>query len=436
VWTVDNLIRVEKKPLLSQSRVAALLSLLVAGLGQCYNRQWGKGLLLALIIYSFLFAWFDFFHWGLWGMITLGEIPVMDHSLKLLAQGLLSAILIAGLLTFYAVQVKDAYDTGKLREQGREVPGIMDTYKAVSDRGFPYFVVIPAIFLMLITILLPILFMVFLSFTNYDLYHQPPAKLVDYVGFRNFANLVELDYWKSSFLSVLSWTLVWTIVATTVQIALGLFLAIVLNQKDLKGKRFFRTVLILPWAVPAYVSVIVFSGLFDNTFGPINQFLGVLGMEPIPWMTDAFWTKIALLFIQFWLGFPFCMALYTGVLQSIPSDLYEAAEVDGATAWQKFRSITLPLALYATAPLLIMQYAFNFNNFNVIYLFHKGLPAVPGQTAGGTDILISWVYKLTFDLSKFNYAAAISVIMGMAVMAFAFVQLRSTRAFKEEGMIQ
>ena len=123
----------------------------------------------------------------------------------------------------------------------------------------------------------------------------------------------------------------------------------------------------------------------------------LLGIAPA-WLNNPFWAKIALIFIQVWLGFPFVFALFTGVLQSISSDWYEAADMDGASSWQKFRNITFPHILFATAPLLIMQYAGNFNNFNLIYLFNKGGPPVSGQNAGSTDILISWVYRLTFDM--------------------------------------
>ncbi len=139
--------------------------------------------------------------------------------------------------------------------------------------------------------------------------------------------------------------------------------------------------------------------------------------------------------IQVWLGFPFVFALFTGVLQSISSDWYEAADVDGGTRLQKFRFITLPHVLFATAPLLIMQYAGNFNNFNIIYLFNGGGPPVRNQYAGGTDILISWVYGLTFENNMFNMAAAVSILMGLMVVIFAFFQFRKTRSFKEEGKI-
>src|SRR5699024_11187817 len=158
-----------------------------------------------------------------------------------------------------------------------------------------------------------------------------------------------------------------------------------------KFKRLIRTVLILPWAVPAFVTILIFSALFNNQFGAINNdILQPLFGLSLPWLSDPFWAKVALILIQTWLGVPFVFALFTGVLQSISADWYEAADTDGASSWQKFSNITFPHIMFATAPLLIMQYAGNFNNFNIIYLFNAGGPAIRGQNAGGTDILISW----------------------------------------------
>ena len=282
----------------------------------------------------------------------------------------------------------------------------------------------------------PILFVILLAFTNYDLYHSPPAHLVDWIGFQNFVDIFKIPIWRETFLNVLAWTIVWTFGATTLQVALGIFLAVLMNQPGIKFKRMIRTIFILPWAVPAFVSILVFAGMFNETFGTINNnILSVFGIGSIPWMTNALYTKIALIFIQTWLGFPFIFAMTTGVLQSIPNELYEAANVDGATVWQKFKNITLPLVLYATAPIIITQYTFNFNNFNVIFLFNGGGPAVSGQNAGGTDILISWIYSLTMTSAQYGKAAAITMILSLIVIVVALWQFRRTKSFQEEDMM-
>lgn len=224
--------------------------------------------------------------------------------------------------------------------------------------------------------------------------------------------------------------------ASTLQVSIGILLAIVVHQKELKFKKLFRTILVLPWAVPGFVTIMVFAGMFNDTFGAINNsILSLIGVSPIPWLTDANWTKIALLMIQGWLGFPYIFIVTTGTLQSIPNDLYEAATIDGANGFQKFRKITLPLILYSMAPIIITQYTFNFNNFNIIYLFNSGGPAVPGSTAGGTDILVSWIYKLTMQKSQYALAAALTILLSIFVIAIALWQFRRTNSFKEGGRL-
>ncbi len=173
--------------------------------------------------------------------------------------------------------------------------------------------------------------------------------------------------------------------------------------------------------------------MFNDGFGAINRDLLVpLFDTAIPWLSDPFYTRMALIMIQTWLGFPFVFALFTGILQSVSDDWYEAADMDGASRFSKFRFITMPHVLFATAPLLIMQYAGNFNNFNLIYLFNEGGPPVRGQSAGSSDILISWVYSLAFENSQYSMAAAISIIIGILVALFAVFQFRRSASFKED----
>ncbi|KGP90756.1 sugar ABC transporter permease [Pontibacillus chungwhensis BH030062] len=414
-------------------KLATILSLVFAGLGQIYNKRLLKGIIFLIIESAFLITMLNFIIHGVWGFITLGEVKGEDHSIILLIEGLVSLIVIAFAATLYVYNVIDAKRDARLLAQGESVPSVRKQIKDAYDAGFPYMMVGPGLVMLVFIVVLPLAFMISLAFTDYNLYNSPPRNLLSWVGFQNFVDLVTLSIWKKSFLNVLSWTLVWTVVATTLQIALGLFLALLVNDERVKFKRTIRTVLILPWAVPAFVTILIFSAMFNDTFGAINKdILSQFGMM-IPWLTDPTWTKVALIMIQTWLGFPFVFALFTGVLQSIPRDMYEAADVDGGTRLQKFRFITFPHIMFATAPLLIMQYAQNFNNFNIIYLFNEGGPAVRGQNAGGTDILISWVYKLTFDTNNYNMAAAITIIMGLVVSIFAFYQFRKTAAYKEEG---
>lgn len=377
--------------------LATLLSVIFPGLGQLYNRRILKGILLMIISISFLITTWNYIDIGLWGIFTLGTIPQEHHSIQLLLQGLIALIVLAFGIAIYAFNIQDARADAKAREQGYKRPTLMRGMADFYNKGFPYYMVLPGLIMLIFIVVLPLLFMIALAFTDYNQYNSPPRNLLHWVGFDNFKSLFTIDIWKDTFFNVFTWTIVWTVLATTFQIVLGLFLALLVNDKRIKFKRTIRTVLILPWAVPAFVSILIFTALFNPTFGAINRdILSHLGVM-IPWLSDPFWAKTALIMIQTWLGFPFVFALFTGVLQSVPQDMYEAADVDGGTRWQKFRNITLPHLMFATAPLLIMQYAQNFNNFNIIYLFNEGNPPVRGQNAGGTDILISWVYKLTFD---------------------------------------
>lgn len=425
----------EKVGTTKHAKTAALLSI-VPGLGQFYNRQFLKGIIFLVLAASFGIVFGDILNMGFWGLFTLGEIPKVDHSIFLLIDGIIALIVTVLGLGVYAFNLYDAHSNGKKRDIGLKLNSVREQYHNLIDGGFPYLMITPGFLLLIFVVIFPIIFVILLAFTNYDLYHSPPAKLVDWIGIQNFIDIFKIDIWRNTFFKVLGWTIVWTFGATTFQIALGMFLAIIVNQKDLKGKAIIRTILILPWAVPAFVSIMIFSGMFNETFGAINKMiLPALGLDPQPWMTEANWTRLALILIQGWLGFPFIFAMVTGVLQSIPEDLYEAATVDGASIWQKFSKITLPLVLFATAPIMITQYTFNFNNFNVIFLFNNGGPAVPGQTAWGTDILISWIYRLTMTSAQYGKAAAITMILSFIIIAVALWQFRRTKSFQEEDMM-
>lgn len=416
-------------------KIATLLSI-IPGLGQFYNRQFFKGAIFLVLAASFGIAFTDFIDLGLWGIFTLGEKLPRDNSIFLMVYGIISIFLLAIAVIIMIINLRDAYKNGEKRDSGQPLNTIRGQYRNLIDSGFPYLMLSPGFFLLLFVVILPIIFVLLLAFTNYDLYHNWPASLTEWVGLANFKKLFTMDVWRRTFFSVFAWTIIWTLVATTLQIALGVFLAILVNQKDLRGKAIIRTLLILPWAVPAFVTILIFSGMFNESFGAINTtILSALGISPISWMTDAMWTRLALIMIQTWLGFPFIFVMVTGVLQSIPDELYEAATVDGASIFQKFRQITFPLVMFSIAPILITQYTFNFNNFNVIYLFNNGGPTIQGQNAGGTDILISWIYDLTMSTQQYGMAAAITMIMSAVVIIIAIWQFRRTRSFQEEDMM-
>lgn len=414
-----------------QHRTKAALLSVIPGFGQIYNKQRIKGVTFLGLAIAFFFVFADILNMGIWGIMTLGEEVPRDNSVFLLAQGIIAVIVIVFGVGFYYVNIKDAYNNGKKRDQDLPLHSLKEQYHNLIAQGYPYLISGPSLLILIFAVIFPILFSFSLAFTNYDLYHSPPANLFDWVGFETFSKIFTVEIWRSTFFDVLSWTIIWTLVATTLQVGIGIFLAVLVNQKDLKFKRLIRTVLVLPWAVPGFVTILIFAGLFNDSFGAINNdILAFVGIDPIPWMTNADWTRIALLLMQGWLGFPYVFIVTTGVLQSIPDDLYEASTIDGATAISKFRYITFPLILTAMAPIIITQYTFNFNNFNIIYLFNGGGPSVPGSTAGGTDILVSWIYKLTMQSSQYSLAAALTILLSVFVIVIALWQFRKTSSFK------
>ncbi len=261
----------------------ALLCALLPGVGQFYNRQWLKGVTFLVLLASFLGVFHDFLRVGLWGLYTLGEEVPRDNSIFLLAEGILSLLVVGFGLTVYYFSLRDAWVNGKRRDEGLTLNSVRKQYQLLLSDGFPYLMIAPGFILLVFLVVFPILFGFAIAFTNYNLYHTPPAKLVDWVGLKNFVNIFTLSIWRSTFFDVLQWTVVWTLLATTFQCTVGVLLAILVNQKDLRFKPLIRTIFILPWAVPGFVTILVFAGMFNDSFGVINNaILAFFNIAPNP----------------------------------------------------------------------------------------------------------------------------------------------------------
>jgi arabinogalactan oligomer / maltooligosaccharide transport system permease protein len=252
-----------------------------------------------------------------------------------------------------------------------------------------------------------------------------------HVGFENFKTILTDPLVRDPFLRVFVWTFAFAFVSVLIQFALGLFLAITLNKPDLKLRRLQRALLVLPFAIPAFLSVLVWQGLLNDEFGIVNQTL----RTDIPWLFDPTWAKVSCILVNVWLGFPYWFLVCTGALQAVPEELTEAARVDGAGGLQVFRKVTLPLLLVATAPLLIASFAFNFNNFNNIYFLTGGGPYEVSQTvAGSTDILISYTYKIAFQAgsgAQYGLAAAVSIFIFFVVAGISAISFWRTKTLEE-----
>ena len=259
------------------------------------------------------------------------------------------------------------------------------------------------------------------------------------VGLKNFETIFADVQLRDPLVKVITWTFVFAISTVLTTFILGLFIALVFNHDKLRGKKFYRVIMILPYAFPGFLSAYVWVGLLNRENGFINTV--IFGQDPgseanFPWLLEEGPARLAVLLVNLWLGFPYMFLITTGALQSIPSELNEAAEIDGATGWQNFRLIKLPLLLISIAPLLIASFAFNFNNFTIIYLLTKGGPADSGITdydVGGTDILITFVYKIAFSGTgqNFGLASAFSILIFIVVATISLISFRRTKKFEE-----
>jgi arabinogalactan oligomer / maltooligosaccharide transport system permease protein len=250
------------------------------------------------------------------------------------------------------------------------------------------------------------------------------------VGLRNFTDVLSDQTLRASFLKMLVWNFGFAIGTVVITFVLGLLVAVVLNKEELKGRRIYRSLIILPYAMPVVAMYLVWRDMFNTDFGLLNRMLGT----HINWFGTTASAMFAILLVQLWLGYNYMFLVCTGALQSISADLTEAAQVDGAKPSYAFRTITFPLLLVALAPLLIASFAFNFNNFNAIYLVSQGAPFPPDNPqAGNTDILITYTYRLAFGGAGAQYglAAAISVFIFLIVAVISILSFRRTHALEE-----
>lgn len=257
-------------------------------------------------------------------------------------------------------------------------------------------------------------------------------------GIHNYRRLFTDAGLRSTFLGVFVWTIVFAALSVLLTFVLGMFLAINFDVPEMPMKRTLRTLLLVPYTIPAFVAVPVWVGLLNPQFGVISQGIrSVFGVSP-PWFSDPYWAKAGILLIQTWLGFPYMFVVITGALQTLPPDVYEAADLDGAGPWAKFRKITLPLLLITVGPLLVASFAFNFNNFTVIDLYSRGGPPIPNvpTPVGHTDILATYTYRIAFGstgISDYGYASAITVMIFIMLIVITLFQFRFTTVLEERG---
>jgi len=283
---------------------------------------------------------------------------------------------------------------------------------------------------LIIASFIPIAFTIFLSFTNWNQFHPALAEGFHAAGFANYKHI--LDSASGEFLGVFTWTLLFAGISTATCFTIGLVLAFLLNNPHMTDRNVYRTILILPWALPGLMMLLPWYGLLQTTNGQINAFLALAHLGPVDWLGDPNWAKFSILLVNTWLGYPFMMTACLGALQSIPNDIVEAAEVDGANTWVRFSRIVFPLLRSATLPLVIGTFAFNMNNFGVVYFLTAGGPQTNLlSNAGSTDILPSYTYNLAQSHFLYALAAAYSVVIFFIIGGIRLVNMKLSNAFQE-----
>lgn len=423
-----------------QRPIFAYLTFLIPGLGQLLNKQYAKAifffigtLFIYLIAIPYALGYGNYQGEGIAGLINLAEGGAkLDRSILFMIEGIIAVMFLLISLFIMVASFKDVLKVEKNTIAGIRPKTWKETKKTVGTDGFPYLITTPALLVILFIVLVPIITAILISFTNYDPSHQ---NKFNWIGLSNYATIATGQGIAGKvFWLILGWTLIWTLGASTLAIVIGFVLALLVNNKRVIGKKFFRTVYLLPWAIPAFITIMFFS-IMASRGGVIPTTIESLFGVSLDIKNNAMYTRLALIMLQGWLGNAYVFLLSTGVMQGIPDDLYEAASIDGATGIQQTTRITIPLVLYQIAPILINQYTFNFNNFSIIYLFNQGGPFNPslyGNLAGSTDILISYIYKLTMENQYQAIGAAITVFISIVLMFISYLGYRNTAAFKED----
>ena len=286
-----------------------------------------------------------------------------------------------------------------------------------KDRLFLAMLLGPTVVLVLAVVAYPFFENVRISLSNMNIYHISDWEVI---GFQQYiAVLTEPQFWE-----ILVKTLVWTAVNIIFHVSIGVFLAVLLNQKFVAGKSAWRVLLILPWALPQYITALTWRGMFNYEYGAINLITAkYLNLPAVEWLTSPLEAFMAVILTNVWLGFPFMMVVALGALQSIPGELYEAADVDGASSWSQFWNITAPLLKPAMIPAITLSIVWTFNNINVVWLVSNG-----GEPNDQTHILVSFVYEAAFSMYRFGWAAALSMIIFVILFTFTQVFLNRTKA--------
>ena len=371
--------------------------------------------------------------------LQIYERSTGDNSMLIL---LFSVLTIAACILFLYILVllvRNIKTIITLKKNGKLIPGFKQVLLDLLDGKFHVTLLAAPMTTLILFTVLPIVFMILIAFTNFDADHQPPGELFTWTGITNVTDVFWGNPVKThTFLGILGWTIVWAIFATFTNYILGMLLAIIINHKLVKFKKMWRTLFIISIAIPQFVSLLLISRALEPA-GAINVALMKMGLisSPLPFLTNTILARICVIIINMWIGIPYTMMTFSGVLMNIPAELYESAEIDGAGVIESFFSITLPYMIFVTAPATITTFVGNINNFNVIYLMTGGGPfSLDYYQAGKTDLLVTWLYKLTVDQHDYALASTIGIFIFMIVSVTSITVYNNTGSVKKEDMFQ
>ena len=424
------------------------LSMFVMGLGIAARGQLVKGLLILILEIAFIvyMAGTGIHRLAMLpslGTVEQGEVwneakqvyeyTAGDNSQLILLEGVITCFVIAGIVALWVLQLRHAYRLQLKKENGEHIPTLKDDVKSLFNNNLHITLMsLPCLGILIFNIV-PLVYMISMAFTTYSK-EDEHLMLFDWDGLHQFSRVLSLNgNIGKQFWHVLGWTIVWAIFATFLNYILGMVLAMIINRKDTKWKGFWRFCFVLSIAVPQFVTLMIMNIMLQPS-GAVNVLLTNLGLisSPLPFWTNATWAKITIIVINLWIGIPYTMLQVTGILQNIPAELYEAARMDGAGPVKIFFSITLPYMLFVTTPYLITSFVGNINNFNVIYLLSGGGPTFVGDTAGQTDLLVTWLYKLTVDQQYYNLGAVIGIMTFVILTIVTLITYRNSGSYKNE----
>ncbi len=470
------------------------LNFLFLGSANIGHGQIGHG--IVLLLYQILYFFYLFYDLTgikhLIGLVTLGtqtegEIPgpetcenvfgqlictskpikvAGDDSALFLLWGILGVLLAIIFIAVYLSQNRSSIKLQEQYEEGRPIQTFKEELKDYTNSKFHRLLLALPLFGVFLFSILPLLDMILMAFTNYDMNHQTPNNLFDWIGFEMFSALFNSKSISQLFWPILWWTLIWAVLATVTNYFLGIVMSLLINKKSIKLKKLWRTALVLSIAVPQFVSLLSISKFLSKN-GYLNQILEVVGFYQLDWIQDIFGTSVArpvndgggidwlsnigeqsitlfgktskvllakptIIIVNLWIGIPYSVLSNTGILMNIPADLYESARIDGASPVKQFFKITLPYIIFVTAPSTITSFIGNINNFNVIFFLTGGGPTTGTLEAGKTDLLVTWLYKLTVNKNYFNLASVIGILTFIFCATVGLIMYKNSKSVKDE----